>query len=205
MAPPPTERRAELVAPALVVYGTLTAITLGFAFVREKSPLVADSWLGLTSIASHGTSVAVGLLLFAVTAAATRAFVKRWAWARALHADLRPVVRNAGDSTLVVLAVTSSLAEELFFRGLLTTTIGVVLSSLAFGVLHQIQGRARWIWAGWATVMGLLFASLFLATGSLLGPIAAHALINVANLRYLRDTDVTPPKPRRLGGLLRDV
>jgi membrane protease YdiL (CAAX protease family) len=50
--------------------------------------------------------------------------------------------------------------------------------------------------------MGLLFAVVFRATGSLLGPIAAHAAINAANLRYLRDND---PSPRRrpLGGLLR--
>jgi membrane protease YdiL (CAAX protease family) len=58
------------------------------------------------------------------------------------------------------------------------------------------------VWAIWATVMGVLFAALFLATGSLLGPILAHAAINVANLRFLRDTAVEPPKPRRLGGLL---
>ena len=65
-----------------------------------------------------------------------------------------------------------------------------------------MRGRARWVWAAWATVMGLLFGALMLATESLLGPIVAHAAINVANLRFLRDTDVEPDKPRRLGGLL---
>ena len=49
--------------------------------------------------------------------------------------------------------------------------------------------------------LSLAFGGLFLATGSLLGPIVAHVAINVTNLRYLRDNDVTP-KPRRLGGLL---
>ena len=63
-------------------------------------------------------------------------------------------------------------SEELFFRGLLATTIGLIASSLAFGLLHQMRGRVRWVWAGWATVMGLLFGALFLATGSLLGPLA---------------------------------
>ena len=51
--------------------------------------------------------------------------------------------------------------------------------------------------------MGLVFGALFLATGSLLGPLVAHAVINVANLRFVRDTEVEEPKPRRLGGLLR--
>ena len=50
--------------------------------------------------------------------------------------------------------------------------------------------------------MGLLFATLLMATGSLVGPLVAHAGINVANLRFLRDNTVDPPRARRLGGLL---
>ena len=133
---------------------------------------------------------------------ATRAFVKRWGWARMLHADLRPAVQGAGDATILVLGLASGVAEELFFRGLLAPALGLVVSSLAFGGLHQLRGRAGWIWAAWAAVMGLLFGALFFATGSLLGSIVAHVSINVANLRFLRDTDVEPKKPRRLGGLL---
>ena len=80
--------------------------------------------------------------------------------------------------------------------------VGVVVSSVAFGVLHQIGGRARWGWIGWATLMGLLFGEVFAMTGSLLGPLLAHAAINHSNLRFLRDNDPTPPR-RPLGGLLR--
>jgi membrane protease YdiL (CAAX protease family) len=54
----------------------------------------------------------------------------------------------------------------------------------------------------WATATGLLFALVFRATGSLVGPVVAHAAINAVNLRYLRDNDPAPPR-RRLGGLLR--
>ena len=102
----------------------------------------------------------------------------------------------------MILGIASAASEELFFRGLLASTFGLILSSLAFGLLHQMRGRVRWVWAGWATVMGFLFGALFLATGSLLGPLLAHAAINVANLRFIRDTDVDPPKRRHLGGLL---
>jgi uncharacterized protein len=187
---------------ALAVYGGLTVLTLGIAAARNDNPLATDAWLTLEGALSHATSVAGGIALAAATIWATRAFVRRWSWARALHHDLRPSVHDAGDATLVVLGIASAVAEELFFRGLLAPLIGVLLSSVAFGALHQLRGRAGWIWAGWATVMGLLFGGLFLATGSLLGPIAAHAVINVANLRFLRDAVVDPPKPRRLGGLL---
>jgi membrane protease YdiL (CAAX protease family) len=187
---------------ALVVYGALSLLTIGVAFARGKSPIDTDPWLELPDWSRHGVSVGIGAVLAALTVRATRSFVKRWGWAKMLHADLRPAVRDAGDGTILVLGIASGIAEELFFRGLLAPVLGLVFSSLAFGGLHQLRGRVGWIWASWATVMGLLFGALFLATGSLLGSIVAHASINVMNLRFLRDTDVEPKKPRRLGGLL---
>lgn len=207
MSPPllrtsiPPARRGPA-PPALAVYAALTTVTLGIAFARGESPIETDAWLELPAPAGHVASLAAGALLATITVRATRAFVRRWSWARALHSDLRPTVRDAGDITLIVLGLASAVAEELFFRGLLTPVIGVLLSSAAFGALHQLRGRAGLVWAAWATVMGLLFGVLFVATGSLLGPVLAHAAINVANLRFLRDTEVDPPKPRRLGGLL---
>lgn len=187
---------------ALIVYGALSVLTLGVAVVQGKSPLETEAWLELPDWSRHLASIGGGVLLAALTIRATRAFVRRWGWARTLHADLRPAVRDAGDGAILVLGIASGVAEELFFRGLLAPALGLVLSSIAFGALHQLRGRVGWIWATWATVMGLLFGALFLATGSLLGPILAHASINVMNLRFLRDTDVEPKKPRRLGGLL---
>lgn len=186
----------------LVVYGALSALAIGIAIVREQNPVTTDPWLPLPEVVDHVVSIAVGLALASATIGLTRHGVRRWSWARTLHADLRPAVRGAGGVMLVVLGVASAASEELFFRGVLATTVGVVVSSLAFGLLHQVRGKARWVWASWAAVMGLAFATLFLATGSLLGPIVAHATINVVNLRFLRDTDVEPPKQRRLGGLL---
>lgn len=199
---PPRARGPALLGPMLV-YAGASAIAVGAAIARGTSPLSAASWSGLeASWLGHAASLAGGAALAAVTIVATRQFVRRSERVRALHAHLRPAIKNAGDGTVVLLGIASAVGEELFFRGLLAPVLGVVLSSLAFGVLHQVRGRARWVWAAWATAMGLLFGALFLGTGSLLGPILAHAAINVVNLRFLRDTDVEPPKPRRLGGLL---
>lgn len=185
----------------LAVYGMLGLFTLGVAFARDRSPIATDSWLALPPWLAHPLSLAGGIFLAISTIHATRLFVRRFPWARALHADLRAPVRGAGDGTILLIGLASGFAEELLFRGLLAPLLGLVLSSLAFGAVHQLRGRTGWTWSAWATVMGLLFGGLFLATGSLLGPIVAHVGINVANLRYLRDTDVAP-KPRRLGGLL---
>ena len=188
---------------ALAVYGVLSLITLGIAFARDRSPIETEAWLDvLPAWSRHILSVVAGIGLAAFTVRATRILVGRWKSAKMLHSDLRPAVRDAGDGTILVLGIASGVAEELFFRGLLTTVLGLVLSSVAFGALHQLRGRAGLVWTVWAGIMGFLFAGLFLATGSLLGPIVAHVAINVINLRFLRDTDVEPRAPRDLGGLL---
>ena len=196
-------RAFSQVSGPLVIYGALSVVAVGTALARGQSPIGTDAWLPLGAPQGHIASIGGGVVLALLTIKATRQFVRRWGWARALHSDLRPAVSRAGDGTIVVLGIASALSEELFFRGLLATTFGVIASSLAFGLLHQMRGRVRWAWAAWATVMGFLFGGLFLATGSLIGPLLAHAAINIANLRFIRDTDVDPPKPRRrLGGLL---
>lgn len=191
---------------ALAVYGGFAAVALGVAAARGASPIETDPWLDallpLGAGLAHALSLTGGLVLAAATVALTRVVVRKSAWARLLHGDLRSVVRGASDPTLVVLGLASGVAEELFFRGILAPALGLVLSSLLFGVIHRLRGRIGWIWATWAGVMGLLFGALFLATGSLVGPLVAHAAINVVNLRFLRDTDLEPRKPRRLGGLL---
>jgi membrane protease YdiL (CAAX protease family) len=180
---------------ALGATGAILAAALGY------DPWACASWLGTSGWAAVLVSLGLGLAVALVTIGVTRAVVPRAIWARALHADLRPVVHGQGDGALVLMAIASGVGEELLFRGLLTPLVGVVLSSLAFGLMHQVRGTARWAWALWATLMGLVFASLFRLTGSLAGPIAAHVIVNAVNLRYLRDEDPAP-RAKALGGLL---
>jgi len=191
--------------PVLVILGAYAAVGAGAAAASlafGQNPLVCDGWLGIDGPAASLVSLGLGVCVGAVTIAASRALVRRVAWARELHQALRPAVRGADDGWLVAVAMASAVGEELLFRGLLVPVLGVLASSALFGALHQVRGPARWGWIGWATIMGLLFGLLFAATGSLAGPLAAHLAINAANLRFLRDTD---PAPRRrpLGGLLR--
>jgi membrane protease YdiL (CAAX protease family) len=148
------------------------------------------------------SSLGLGVCIAAVTIATTPAVVRRATWAQSLIRALRPAVHGAGGGTLVLLAAASALGEELLFRGLLVPIVGVVVSSVLFGCLHHIRGEARWWWMGWAGLMGLLFALVFVVTGNLAGPVFAHLAINAVNLRYVRDHD-PPASHRRLGGLLR--
>jgi CAAX protease family protein len=192
--------RWQTVAAAYVLLGSLAsglAVALG-----DGSPWVHPRpWIALEEPLRTGSSLVLGLALAVVLVAATRIAVRRWSWARTLHADLRPVARNLTSATVVLVAVLSSLGEELFFRGLLAPLVGVVVQAALFGLAHQVKGPSRWVWIAWATVVGLMFGAIFALTGSLLGPFAAHAVVNGYNLMFLRDHDPAP-KERRLGGLL---
>ena len=103
---------------------------------------------------------------------------------------------------ILLLALSSSLGEELFFRAFLVPWIGVIAQAAVFGALHQVRGPSRVWWMLWAGAAGLVLGAMFQAFGSLTGPILAHAAINAANLAYLRDHDPSA-RPADLGGLLR--
>lgn len=139
--------------------------------------------VGLAASALLGLTVATGIITF------TRITVRRFEWARRLHSELRPVARDLTLGQILVVAGLSSLGEELLFRGLLVPTTGVILAALLFGLAHQIKGPSRWVWAGWATAVGLMLGAIFALTGSLVGPLLAHAVVNAANLTFLRDHD----------------
>jgi uncharacterized protein len=168
---------------------------------RSASPLThPEPWLALPARAAHTYSLLLGVAFGGLLVMVTRLTVERYRWARALHAELRPVARGMSNGMIATLAVMSALGEELLFRGLLLPEIGLVAQALLFGIVHQLPGASRWVWAGWAALVGLALGSIFQLTGSLVGPIVAHALVNGVNLAFLRAHD--PSGRRALGGLL---
>jgi membrane protease YdiL (CAAX protease family) len=187
-----------------VAYLAASASAVAVALLwRGTSPFnYTEPWLTLPAALSHAYSLVIGLSFGGLVAFSTRVFVARYAWARNLHSELRPVARDLSAVGIVAVAAFSALGEELWFRGILQPWVGLWLQAGAFGIVHaQLRGPSRWAWITWATLMGLAFGATFELTGSLVGPIAAHALINCLNLAYLKSHD---PEPRRrpLGGLL---
>lgn len=84
---------------------------------------------------------------------------------------------------LVWLGLLPGLSEELLFRGVVLSALGLdtlalIGSSVFFGVLH-LSGRQQWPYMVWATVVGIVLGYSALATGNLLVPITAHILTNL--------------------------
>jgi membrane protease YdiL (CAAX protease family) len=176
-------------------------VVAGSWWWAERLPFThPQPWLELSGPLQLIYSLLVGLALGGLLVISSRFSVNRFAWARRLHQEFRPVARQLSPLGVLTLASSSAIGEELLFRGLLQPELGLLLQALLFGLAHQMPGPSRWVWATWATVVGLLFGVVFQLTGSLLGAVVAHALVNGLNLSYLKQHDLAPKTA--LGGLL---
>ena len=86
---------------------------------------------------------------------------------------------------IVILALCSSVGEELLFRGALLPWLGLWWQAAAFALLHVGPGRRFLPWTVSALVLGVGFGALAVWTTNLGAPIAAHFTINFLNLRFI--------------------
>lgn len=186
----------------ITIYAAMSlAAGAGAHFVHGSILTHPSPWLELEPFTAHAYSSLMGLTLGLLTVQLTRWLVGRTSFGRTLHEELKSLARGATPGVVLWASLLSALGEELFFRALLAPLLGLFGQAALFGLAHQLPGRARWIWVIWASIMGLVFGVLYQLTGSLVGPIVAHATINGLNLRFLRHHDATVT-PRPLGGVL---
>lgn len=173
----------------VVLYGAMAVLGIALGLGRGESMLVRAPGVASLGVDPLIVSLGLGLALALGTTVSTRWLVGRASWARTLRAQMRPFLAGASSTQLAMLALLSGVAEEIFFRGALQPWVGLVASSLAFGLLHVGPTRAFLPWTLWAVVMGFLFGAITLATGHLAGAIVAHVAINAVNLRLVSDYD----------------
>ncbi len=130
--------------------------------------------------------VGVGLLVVLLSRFATA----RYEWAQRLHRDFRDILGPLTGREIFILALASSVGEELLFRGALLPWIGLWPQALVFALLHVGPGSRFLPWTASALVMGLVFGGLHLGLGDLGAAITAHFTINFLNLRYIARTDL---------------
>lgn len=148
--------------------------------------LLDEAWLDASFAVRCAVSVALGTALALATVASTPLLLKRFSWARELVGELRPIIDPLSSPEVLLLAISSGCAEELFFRGAMQPVVGLVATSVVFGIIHTGPKRVFLAWSLWAGLMGLLFGLIFELTGVLLGPVLAHVAINATNMAYMK-------------------
>ena len=198
-----TPRRIRL---AVIVYGILALAALLWGVLGSRPNLyhhpapIFGLGFPMSTLLALGSGAAVAL----VVVLSTRILVRRTRWARSLHIEFRNLLGPLSSAEIAVFALTSGIAEEMFFRGAMQPSLGLVASSVIFGLAHIGPMRRFWVWTVWATVMGLVFGLLYAATGELLAPVVAHVLINYENMHFIESYDPEPPRgPSEDRGLMR--
>jgi membrane protease YdiL (CAAX protease family) len=135
-----------------------------------------ESWqnLGFMLGAAAGVTAARALLL------------SQWRdFALATHKSNKQVLTPLSFGDVVVVALLTGCSEEFLFRGsFIPATFpdwrGVLLAGVAFGLLHNNGGRNA-AFAAWASLVGVLYGVIFVATGNVWVAAGAHTLGNIAS------------------------
>jgi membrane protease YdiL (CAAX protease family) len=164
------------------LYGAMTLVALVIAAGRGDPDLyrlgAAAHW---PLLAGPLAGIAVGLAVVGLTRIATR----RYRWARQLHTSFHDLLGPLTGREIIILALASSIGEEMLFRGALLPWLGVWWQALVFALLHVGPGKRFLPWTVSALVLGAGFGWLTVWTTNLGAPIAAHFMINFLNLRFI--------------------
>jgi len=128
-----------------------------------------------------------GLGLGGILAGSSQA-ISRWTpWGRRLSRLLARIVGSLHPADALLLSALSSFAEEIIFRGVILPYLGLVVSSILFGLAHVIPRKGLWPWSLWALLAGLCLGWVALATNGLLASILAHFTVNAVGLLLLAE------------------
>ena len=145
--------------------------------------------------------VLLGVAVGVVTAWAALALERRIPVAKRLGDRVRALFGELTLGQAAAIALSSGVVEEVVFRGLVlmaasyltqSVVLGLLLSSVLFGMVHRAPGREGVYWSVVAGLLGLLFGGLLLLTSSLLPPMAAHATHNAVALARQRARPASP-------------
>jgi membrane protease YdiL (CAAX protease family) len=131
-------------------------------------------------------SLAATLPMLLYLAFATSPLGMRFSPLRGIHERLRDLAGHAIGGLrgweIVLLSLAAGAGEEVLFRGVLQPSLGILLTSVLFGLLHAVTVAYLVL----TFVISLYFGWLMLATENLVVPILAHALYDTVALFVLR-------------------
>jgi hypothetical protein len=183
------------------LYGIMGATSLAWGFFRDRpniwfhpEPLFDLPWFVTVPVGGLvGAGVGIGVSVLSIWMS------RNIRWAHQLMIEFMNLLGGLGVREILIIATLSSVGEELFFRGILlpgTTGIfpgsGLVISSLAFGLLHVPTSAKMIPWTLQALLLGFLIGLLFMVTGDLTVCVVLHFTVNFRNLRYIQGVTIPP-------------
>jgi len=152
--------------------------------------LFTDAWPGYPIYEDVLIGLGMGLALVGLSRIASQLSV----WTRRMEDEFRTILGPLKGSDILILALMSSISEELFFRGFLQPQLSLTAAAFIFGLAHFPYRTFLIPWTVAAIAVGFLFGWVFETRECLFAPIIAHFVVNYCNLHYIvrpRPTDPT--------------
>lgn len=168
---------------ALGFYGVMALAACALSwFVQGRLPFYVGDPPSASSVVRWAAAGALaGLSVVIISHLVRDAF----SWARTLSDWFSEVLGEISWGQAFLLALTSGIGEELLFRGALQPVLGLIPASILFGLAHWPMKRSLIPWTLSAALLGLAFGWAFERSGHVTGPVVAHFVINLLNLRAL--------------------
>jgi membrane protease YdiL (CAAX protease family) len=171
---------------ALGFYGIVTLFALGFdLFSRVRGSGASDGVPLLSLSLPAWEALLAGLGVALVVVALTRVGRRAWSAVDRAARELASLLGPIGWKEAWLIALASGVGEELLFRGALWPYLGLLGTTLLFGLVHVVPRRALWGYPLFAALVGLLIGLLREASGSVLPCVIAHVVVNGLNLSWL--------------------
>ena len=179
---------------SVAVEGFLVGIFLLWAYRRSTLGQSTPSALSLAT-GPTGLELLLGLgyclPLFAVNFLLFGPLSQRVAFLRSCYEFkdrvVRPLAAELDYRTGLVVAICAGFGEELFFRGVLQTELGIVCASVLFSLMHFGPAVLKFrLVASIYLIIGFYFGWIYAITDSLWVVIVTHAAYDYAALLYMR-------------------
>lgn len=175
-------RDREFLPAVVIFYGVFAIAALVWMWVRGE-PLARAVTPGEPSGALLEVGIGAGFGLLVVVVG--RIMERRFEFARSLSDHLAQMIPGLTTSGIAVVAVASSLGEELLFRGAMQDAWGLWPTAAIFAIVHGFFDRKLIVWMVFAGVMGVAFGYMTRELGTITAPVVAHFTINYVNLHLL--------------------
>lgn len=173
--------RIRLLGIALLVEGIVLLLAVLLALWLDINLLPLSNDLGRdVTVGSLAAVLPAALFILSLSPQA-----RRISWIGSLQKtllSLQGIFSQARILDLVAISLIAGIAEEMLFRGVIQTQLGILPASILFGLAHLITPTYAVI----ATIMGIYIGILYQVFDSLLIPIQLHFIYDLFALLYLR-------------------
>jgi len=186
-----SDTETGMVKLAAGFYGVVLLFAVGYALFSGNHEIKLILGTQVPTVPALLAGLGVGLVIVGVVRVGVQVLPAIDNASRALGEILGSVSRK--DALL--LALFSSVAEEVLFRGALWHHLGLVGTACLFGLVHILPRRDLWAYPLFALGAGFVLGLLREGTGSVVPPIIVHFVVNALNLMWIGSKYGQPNAP----------